>query len=122
MPHLQGIRRPIQLALKHIIVMPEFQPFQSFKTNLLPDKNFADIFFSTEEGRNTFEKLNEFKCFIKSDGKPCKVDKKFPSAAFLKKHLKEDHNRYICEICVEKKTCVLEEQKLYTYKALNKHM
>lgn len=108
MSHLQGKHQPTQLALKTIIIMPEFVPFQSFKAGLLPDKNFADIFFNTESGRTTFEKLTEFKCFIKVDGKPCKMDKKFPSVAFLKKHLKDDHNRYVCEICVEKKTCVLE--------------
>lgn len=42
--------------------------------------------------------------------------------AFLKKHLKEDHNRYVCDICFEKKTCVIEEQKLYSFQALNKHL
>lgn len=108
MSYLQGTHHSTQLALKTIIIMPEFIPFQTCKAGLLPDKNFADIFFNTESGRTTFEKLTEFKCFIKVDGKPCKMDKKFPSVAFLKKHLKDDHNRYVCEICVEKKTCVLE--------------
>lgn len=75
--------------------MEEFAPFQTFKNNLLPDKNFADVFFSSENGRDCFEKLTEFKCFVKIEGKTCKYDKKFPSVAFLKKHLKEDHNRYI---------------------------
>lgn len=42
--------------------------------------------------------------------------------AFLKKHLKDDHNRYICEVCYDKKTCVLEEQKLYTFRQLDKHL
>jgi hypothetical protein len=88
MPHLQGNFPPTQLNLKTIIIMDNFTPFQNFKNSLLPDKNFADIFYNTESGRNAFEKLTENKCFIKIDGKPCKFDKKFPSVAFLKKHLK----------------------------------
>lgn len=102
--------------------MEEFCTYNTFKNNVLQDKTFGDVFYSCEAAQKAFEKLNEFKCFVKIDGKPCKFDKKFPSVGHLKKHLKEDHNRYICEICVEKKTCVLEEQKLYTYKALNKHV
>jgi hypothetical protein len=68
--------------------MDQFIPYQTFKNNVLPDKNFVDVFYQTESGRSAFEKLTEYKCFIKIDGKPCKYDKKFPSVAFLKKHFK----------------------------------
>lgn len=67
--------------------MPEFIPYSSAK-GLIPDRQFADVFHLTEESSVAFDKLTEFKCFVKIDGKPCKVDKKFPSVAFLKKHLK----------------------------------
>ena len=64
----------------------------------------------------------EFKCFVKINGHPCKNEKSFPNIAFLKKHLKEDHKRVLCDVCLEKKTCVLEEQKLYTQGQLNRHL
>ena len=92
---MQGIKSAIKVNLKIIIIMEKFTLFETFKNNILPDKNFADIFYSSEAGRSAFEKLTEYKCFVKIQGKPCKYDKKFPSIAFLKKHLKEDHNRYI---------------------------
>lgn len=83
------------MALKNVIIMPEFSPYATIKASIIPDRLFADVFHLNEASRNAFEKLTEFKCFVKIDGKPCKVDKKFPSVAFLKKHLKEDHNRYV---------------------------
>lgn len=88
MPYLQSTSLNIQVNLKTIIIMDQFYPYQTFKNNVIPDKNFADVFYNTESGRNAFEKLTEYKCFVKIDGKPCKFDKKFPSVAFLKKHLK----------------------------------
>lgn len=83
------------MALKNVIIMPDFSPYATIKASIIPDRLFADVFHLNEASRNAFEKLTEFKCFVKIDGKPCKVDKKFPSVAFLKKHLKEDHNRYV---------------------------
>lgn len=45
--------------------MEKFTLFETFKNNILPDKNFADIFYSSEAGRSAFEKLTEYKCFVK---------------------------------------------------------
>lgn len=59
---------------------------------------------------------------MKIGGKPCRHDKKFPNIAFLKKHLKEEHKRSFCDVCLDKKTCVLEEQTLYTQAQLTRHL
>lgn len=39
----------------------------------------------------------------------------------LKKHLKESHKRYLCELCVENSVILLSEQKLFTKNQLNLH-
>mmetsp|Transcript_11383 Transcript_11383/g.9791 ORF Transcript_11383/g.9791 Transcript_11383/m.9791 type:complete len:260 (+) Transcript_11383:388-1167(+) len=40
----------------------------------------------------------------------------------LKKHLKDKHNRYFCEICLEHRTLVFKEQKLFTSAQLERHL
>jgi hypothetical protein len=62
---MQGIVSVIKVNLKIIIIMDKFTPFETFKNNVLPDKSFADIFYSSEAGRLAFEKLTEYKCFVK---------------------------------------------------------
>ena len=44
----------IQLTLKTILIMPEFRPFESVKSEIIPDKLFGDIFYVSEEGRLAF--------------------------------------------------------------------
>ena len=34
--------------------MPEFRPFESVKSEIIPDKLFGDIFYVSEEGRLAF--------------------------------------------------------------------
>jgi hypothetical protein len=36
-----------QAELKTIIIMNEFEPFNTFKNKVIPDKTFADILYST---------------------------------------------------------------------------
>jgi|688.fasta_scaffold446404_1 hypothetical protein len=62
---MQGIVSVIKVNLKIIIIMDKFTLFETFKNNVLPDKSFADIFYSSEAGRLAFEKLTEYKCFVK---------------------------------------------------------
>lgn len=61
------------------------------KLKLLKSKNFATILFDGEMARSHFEKLTEYRCFAPK----CEEVKGFQSIAFLKKHLKEKHNRYL---------------------------
>ena len=95
MPHLQSTCPSTQMELKTIVITNNIVPYKEIKEKIIPDTMFGDVFHTSEASRDAFEKLTEFKCFIKINGKPCKVDKKFPSVAFLKKHLKDDHNRYV---------------------------
>ena len=85
----------MQTELKNIIITNQDVPYAEVKSHIIPDTQFGDVFHTSESSRDAFQKLTEYKCFIKIGGKPCKVDKKFPSVAFLKKHLKEQHNRYV---------------------------
>ncbi|EAR97810.3 zinc finger, C3HC4 type (RING finger) protein (macronuclear) [Tetrahymena thermophila SB210] len=78
----------------------------------------AGIYATTEEIYHELKKLVEIKCFASG----CKEENNtFQSLANLKKHLKEKHQRFLCDICLEYKTCVLSEQKLYTQPGLEKH-
>lgn len=104
------------------MISKNFEKFGSYKGQILPDANFADVFHCGAEAKKEFEKLKQYKCFVKINGKPCKNDRSFENIAFLKKHLREEHKRVLCDICFQKKTCVLEEQKLYTQAQLNKHL
>lgn len=104
------------------MIAKEFKKFKDLGQKLIPDKVYSDVFHEGEDARSEFDKLMEFKCFVKINGQPCRNDKSFANIAFLKKHLKEDHKRVMCDVCLEKKTCVLEEQKLYTQGQLNRHL
>lgn len=89
MSDMQGkYRNMIQTQLKNIIITDKSTPYEEIKSSIIPDIQFGDVFHVSEASRDAFEKLTQYKCFIKINGKPCKVDKKFPSVAFLKKHLK----------------------------------
>lgn len=52
--YLQSTIDLIQLTLKTILIMPEFRPFESVKSEIIPDKLFGDIFYVSEEGRLAF--------------------------------------------------------------------
>lgn len=44
---MQGTISIIKMNLKIIIIMEKFTPFETFKNNILPDKSFADIYYSS---------------------------------------------------------------------------
>ena len=51
-----------------------------------------------------------------------KRDHNFPSLLVLKKHLKEQHNREICDVCRVNSAATLSEQKLFTPGGFKNHM
>lgn len=66
----------------------------------------AGIYAANENILEELEKLVEIKCFAYN----CKEDvNEFNSVGGLKRHLKEKHQRYLCDICLEHKTCILQE-------------
>jgi hypothetical protein len=70
------------------MISSEWGKFGEYKGEIFADGHFGDVFHCGKEAKREFEKLKEFKCFVKVNGKPCKVDKDFGNIAFLKKHLK----------------------------------
>ena len=46
----------------------------------------------------------------------------YKSIMMLKKHLKDSHHRVLCDICVDNRALMLNEQKLYRPDELKKHI
>ena len=54
--------------------------------------------------KKELDSLHQYACWLNN----CK-DQVFNTLSFLKKHLKDKHSRYLCEICLEHKTALLME-------------
>ncbi|EGR30194.1 zinc finger protein, putative [Ichthyophthirius multifiliis] len=103
-----------------IIVSDNMQnDFSSYDLDyLIPFDEKKGLYAKTQEIYDMLLKLIEIRCFAPG----CKEeDTVFQNISTLKKHLKDRHQRFLCDICVEFKTCVLQEQKLYNSTALEKH-
>lgn len=61
--------------------------------------------------------LQSIKCSIKE----CKKRMNFNNIAAYKKHLKDDHRRYLCDLCVQNRTLMAEEHKIYRKEELDSH-
>ena len=68
------------------------------------------ILYTNPKIKKALDGLNELTCWVKG----CKDEKSFNTIGFLKRHLKEKHNKYLCDVCVDNKTALLKEQKLYS--------
>mgnify|MGYP000178507476 CR=1 FL=1 len=77
------------------------------------------IYYIDEQSESLCRDIDSFKCAVKN----CKdKDKRFPSFIVLKKHLKDEHNRVMCEVCLKHSAATIDEQKLFTPGALNNHL
>lgn len=61
--------------------------------------------------------LESIKCGVKE----CKKRMTFTNITAYKKHLKEDHRRYLCDLCVEHRTLMIDEHKVYRKEDLDNH-
>lgn len=65
--------------------------------------------------------MNEFK-LIRCPEEGCDDNKVYQHLHYLKKHLKEKHQKFMCDLCVDNKMCVLSQHKLYTQYELQQHL
>jgi hypothetical protein len=83
----------------------------------LPLNRFkAGIFYFDDESRRACFKLESMNCVIKKCGK------QFADLKFLKTHLKDAHKRYFCDLCLENRALLVNEQTIYRLEELNTHM
>ena len=77
------------------------------------------IHYADNEIRELCEDIDALRCVIKG----CKEREKiFASEVIFKKHLKELHNRAMCEVCLKHSAANRDEQKLFTPGALANHL
>ncbi|CAD8095675.1 unnamed protein product [Paramecium sonneborni] len=97
--------------------------FTDFQLNkLIPiqyTKEAKDVFYTnSEEIKIKVESLNNLKCpFLE-----CQTEQQFSNYNQLRIHLKEQHQRYFCDVCIEQKTCFLVEQQVYTEYQYRHHL
>lgn len=94
-----------------------FESFQSYELGGLNQHAGYRVLFRDKEVGTALDALSQIGCWLDNCHEPS-----FNSIGFLKKHLKERHNRYLCEVCVENKTALLTEQKLYSQHGLDRHL
>lgn len=95
-----------------------------------PDKSFDDFdeseMINYEKGiwyENKFikaevEEFNQLRCPVPK----CNDDSNYNTMANLKKHLKEVHKRFYCDTCLEHRTLLFKEQRLFTAPQLERHL
>lgn len=77
------------------------------------------IYYVDEKSEELCNDIDALKCPVKN----CKEKSKpYPSFVLFKNHLKKDHNRVICEVCLRHSAATIDEQKLFTPGALNNHL
>jgi hypothetical protein len=84
------------------------------KTNLFRFK--AGIFSTDEESKRACYRLESMNCVIKKCGKM------FNDMSSLKKHLHETHKRYFCDLCLDNRALLVNEQKIYRHEELKDHL
>jgi hypothetical protein len=78
----------------------------------------AGIYFDSEKTKQEVEKFNQIRCPVPT----CNDSTVYNTQDNLKKHLKEKHNRFFCDLCLTHRTLVFKEQKLYTAAQLERHL
>ncbi|CAD8190995.1 unnamed protein product [Paramecium pentaurelia] len=78
-----------------------------------------DVFYTdSEDIKSKVESLNQFKCPFQE----CQIEQQINNYNQLRNHLKDQHQRYFCEVCIEQKTCFLVEQQVYTEQQYRHHL
>ena len=75
------------------------------------------IYYSDDKSRWACKDLQSIRCGLKG----CKKRAALPNIAAYKKHLKEEHRRYLCDLCVKNRTLMVEEHKIYRKEELDMH-
>ena len=90
--------------------------FSDFKDKTIFNADFQ-IYFQTKDCLKAFEKLIEERCNICSSRSPS-----FKSIIELNDHLRNEHDRYTCDICVNNLKIFSEERRYYKKSELVKHL
>ena len=108
---------------EQVIVVPNPKISQDFKYSDFMNHNkveFSDgIYYFDKEGKNACQNIKKICCPIKT----CKHKKDVEMELYeLKDHLKKDHRRYFCDLCLEHRKLLISEQKIYQKHELQVHM
>lgn len=104
--------------LKQVILVKDEETLYEDLEAMGPTAYNFGISYTDPEERWECYALDSIKCPIKK----CRLKKRFNNMNQFKKHLKEDHNRHLCDLCLKHRTLMLDEQKLYKQDELTIHM
>lgn len=76
----------------------------------------TNVYFSDHEHFQAMQRISKPVCLI------CSENKTFQHKKQLEAHLKKEHKKFFCELCLEGRQCFLGEQKLYTAQELRRHI
>lgn len=76
----------------------------------------TNVYFSDHEHFKATQRISKPVCLI------CNQNKTFQHKNQLEAHLKKEHKKFFCELCLEGRQCFLGEQKLYTAQELRRHI
>lgn len=76
----------------------------------------ADVYFADREHFKSMQRISRPVCLI------CQENKTFQHKHQLEAHLKKEHKKYFCGLCLEGRHCFIGEQKLYTAQELKRHV
>ncbi len=87
---------------------------------LKPEKLFSEgIYWSDQETRQACQKMMIIDCPLED----CySQEKSFETSMDYKRHLKDVHHKYICEVCFKDGVVMLNDLKLYSKIELDKHI
>lgn len=82
-------------------------------------KEFKDgMCFTSARTKGACFYLDKFQCPIEN----CPDKEYFSKYSYYKNHLEKEHNRYLCDLCVESKTLLMNEHQTYTSYELKQHL
>lgn len=75
------------------------------------------IFFCDDVGRRECERLIALHCPVPK----CRRDA-LPNSNALQKHLRDQHRRFFCELCLDNRTLLVSQQRIFRSEELQRHL
>lgn len=104
--------------LPKVIFVKEVKPFEELNERLYPVDARPQIYFESEEVRKAYKELLENRCKYCPAGDEARV---FVNFAQLCAHVRKEHRRAFCSLCVEHLRIFPRERTAYTKKDLLRH-
>lgn len=110
---------PFCNAICNIVILTDKQDstFESFDLKKIIEQQ-GGIFFENKAIQAQVEEYNMLKCPVIK----CSDTTAYHGMQVLRRHLKDVHKRFYCDICLEHRTLTFKEQKLFTNAQLERHM